>query len=149
MKPAHVAEQFQQAVERGDWEMCNRLLADDFTFSGPTPRPLDKRACISMHKALWAGFPNIKYHFQLVSEAGDVVKGSVQITGTHTGNLIPPMQGKFVSIPPTGKNISLSREQIEYTVRGSQLVNMKVAASPEASWPGIFKQLGVDNPFQT
>lgn len=148
MKPAQVAEQFQQSVERGDWETCNRLIAHDFTFSGPTPRPLDRRACISMHKALWAGFPDIKFHFRLISEMGNTVKATVQITGTHTGNLIPPMQGKFVSIPPTGKKISLPREQIEYTVRGNQLINVKVNASPEASWPGIFKQLGVENPFQ-
>lgn len=148
MKPGEVVQAFQRAVEQGDWETVDEILTDDFVFGGPTPEPLGRRACISMHKALWAAFPDIQFHTRIISEVGEVVKATAYITGTHTGNLIPPVSGKFVNIPPTGRKIALAEETIEYTVRGNQLAGMDVQASEDASWSGIFNQIGVENPYK-
>lgn len=147
MTPTDVAIAFQKAAEEGDWDTFEQIIADDFAFHGPTPTPLDKRACISMHKALWGGFPDINYNLRVLSEEGNRVTGIVHITGTHNGTLIPPMHGKFVSFAPTGKRINLAEEQIIYTVRGNQITDIEVQANEHASWPGIFEQLGVESPF--
>jgi hypothetical protein len=120
------------------------LLADEFMFSGPTPEPLSKRACISMHKALWGGFPDLKFNLNILAVQGNVVKGSTRITGTHTGLLIPPTPGNFVTISPTNKKIALSEEVSEYTIRGQHMVKMHVTPDPNGGWPGIYRQLDID-----
>lgn len=148
MTPKEVAIAFQRASEQADWDVLETIIAEDFAFKGPTPEPLSKRECISMHKALWGGFPDINYHLTIIAESGDTATGTVQITGTHTGTLIPPARGKFVSFEPTGKTITLAEEKILYTVRNDQLVQIEVIASEEASWSGIFRQLGVQSPFE-
>jgi predicted ester cyclase len=149
MNPSEVAEKFQRSAEQGDWDTMNQVLAEDFLFYGPMPEPLGQRECVSMHKALWGGFPDISYNLRIIGSEGNIVKAIVHITGTHTGLLIPPVPGEFVSIPPTGKKISLAKENIEYTVRGNQLATIKLYSSPESSWPGIFRQIGVENPYET
>jgi hypothetical protein len=149
MNPSEVAEKFQRSAEQGDWDTMNQVLAEDFLFYGPMPEPLGKRECISMCKALWGGFPDISYNLHIAKEEDNKAHGTVRITGTHTGLLIPPVPGEFISIHPTGKKISLAEEKAEYIVRGNQLTALKIAFSAESSWPGIFRQIGVENPYET
>lgn len=146
-KPSEIVQIFHGSVERGDWKTFNSVIADDFEFSGSTAEPLGKQACISMHKALWGGFPDLQFHLRITSEKANTVHGYVCIMGTHNGTLIPPVPGKFVTFPPTGKKIALPEEPTIYTIRDSQVVTMRVTPSQDTGWRGIFKQLGVPVPF--
>jgi predicted ester cyclase len=148
MKPSEVVATFHRSVEEGDWATFDSVIADDFTFSGSTLEPLGKRACISMHKALWGGFPDLQFNLRIISEKGNRVRASVRIAGTHTGTLIPPVPGKFVSFPATGKRVHLPEEPADYVISNNQLVEMHVEPDPEAGWRGIFKQLGVQSPYE-
>lgn len=147
MTPAEVAETFQRTAEEGDWNTFESVIADDFLMKVPTLIPLGKRACIAMHKSLWGGFPDIKYHLRILSVQENKAIGRVRITGTHTGTLIPLVQGKFVSFAPTGKSIALNEERVTYRTHNDQLVELIVEADGEGSWLGIFHQIGVDAPF--
>lgn len=143
-KPSDIVKEYQAAAERGDWETFESLIADDFTIEGPTPEPLGKRANISMHKALWAAFPDLQFNIRILEESGNWIKLAANITGTHTGTLIPPIPGKFIKVAPTGKKIALAEEILEYTIRDNQLVLQQAIATPDTGWAGIFKQLGID-----
>jgi predicted ester cyclase len=145
--PSEVVVLFHRSVEQGDWHIVQEIVADEFVFSGPSPKPLDKRSCTSMHKALWAAFPDINFHVEVLSEEGDVVTTNVRITGTHKGVLIPPLPDRFLSIPPSGKAISLDTEFCTYTVRNGQMIKMHVEPNPNGGWPGIFKQLDIEYPY--
>lgn len=147
MQGADVVRAFHQGIEKGNWETVQACLAEDYIFRGPSVVPLGKRALISSQKALWSGFPDLRFNLRIVEERGNVVKGVVQITGTHRGLLIPPFPDKFMTIPPTGKKIALAEEPATYTLRGNQIVLQDVVPSPDGGWPGIFKQLGVVYPY--
>lgn len=139
-----VVKRFHGSVEQGHWDVLEALLADEFVFSGPTPEPLNKRTCISMRKALWGGFPDLKFNLRIIQVQENIVKATVRITGTHTGLLIPPTPGNFVAISPTHKKIALNEEVAEYTIRGDRMVKMHVYPDPNGGWPGIYRQLDID-----
>ncbi len=142
--PVEVVQTFHRSIEQGHWDIISALLTDDFIFSGPTPEPLNKRTCISMHKALWGGFPDLQFNLQICKTSGNMVVATTRITGTHMGLLIPPVPGNFVTIQPTGKKIALSTETAEYTTRNGQLAQMHVQPNPGGGWPGIYQQLGIE-----
>lgn len=147
MSATDVVKAYHAAIEQGDWKGLDACITDDFTFSGPTVQPLDKRAFLSSMKALWAGFPDLSFNLRILGEQGNTVQAVTQITGTHKGNVIPPFPDKFLNIAPTGKKISLEAEPATYTLRGNLLVNHDVEPKRNGGWPGILKQLGVDYPY--
>jgi hypothetical protein len=52
-----------------------------------------------------------------------------------------------MTIAPTGKKISLAREDCVYTIANNKLVRQDVVPGPNMGWPGIFKQLGLEYPY--
>lgn len=147
MSIADVVRAYHRGIEQGDWKTVDQCLAEHFIFSGPTVQPLGKRALMSSMKALWAAFPDVKFNLRITAEQGNVVKAVVNITGTHTGTLIPPFPDRFMSIQSTGKKIALASEPAVYTMEGGKIARQDVEASPDGGWPGIFKQLGLKYPY--
>ncbi len=147
MGAADSVRMYHRAIEQGDWKKLDSLLADDFTFGGPTVVNLDKRALVSSMKALWAGFPDVRFNLRILEEGDTTVKAVSTITGTHTGNLIPPFPDKFITIAPTGKTIALSDEISTYTLRGGRLIEQRVTPKRDGGWPGILRQIGQEYPY--
>jgi len=147
MNAAEVVKAYHRGIEQGDWSLVDECLADTFVFSGPTVQPLSKRALISSMKALWAAFPDLSFNLRITEDHGNRIKGVVNITGTHTGTMIPPFPDRFMSIPPTGKRISLVDEPCIYVLEGNKIIRQEVEPRREGGWPGIFRQLGLDYPY--
>ncbi|NJN67900.1 MAG: ester cyclase [Chloroflexaceae bacterium] len=147
MSIADVVRAYHRGIEQGDWGLVDECLADSFVFSGPTVQPLNKRALISSMKALWAAFPDIGFNLRIVQEQANQVKGVVNITGTHTGTLIPPFPDRFMTVAPTGKKISLVDEPCTYLLEGNQIIRQEVEPRRDGGWPGIFRQLGLEYPY--
>lgn len=146
MDAADIVKAYFEAGERGDWITFAGFLDDDFVFTA-VPVTQNKAELLSSTRALWGAFPDLKFNFRARSVENNVVKGTYQITGTHTGLLIPPMQDQFVAFPPTGKYISLPQAEIEMTLRGDKIIRQKNEPKGESSWPGIFEQIGEENPY--
>ncbi len=144
MNPADIVLASYRAIEQGDWPALQSLLTDDFLFSGATPVPLRKAEVVASMKALWAAFPDVQFNPRIVQVQGNRVHTTIRITGTHTGLLIPPLPGVFLTIQPTGKKVALVEEPSEYTLRGDKIITLQAVPNPDGGWPGILKQLGVD-----
>ncbi len=67
---------------------------------------------------------------------------AVQITGTHTRDLVLPVPG-MPPIPATGKRVSLPEEHITFTFKGDTLASLTSDNVPGGGIPGLLAQIGV------
>lgn len=140
MSNIDLLQQGLDAFSRGDTATLSALLTDDYTFSGPTPQPLDKAAFLGLNRALISAIPDWTFTASDFREEGDKVYVNLVITGTHTGALaaipgVPP-------VPATGKRVSVGPDQAIFTVRGGQISQQVVNVSPNSGVAGIYAQVG-------
>jgi hypothetical protein len=145
MNELEVVERLLSLVEADDRASAQELLADDFTFSGPVPEPISGLEWLGMHGKLHAAFPDWAFNMADLRIDGDVVRGTAQITGTHTGALDLSAMS-LPTIPATNKRVKLPRDESELMVVGGKVKYFKTTPNPEAGVSGILKQLGVAVP---
>jgi len=120
-------------------------MSDDFSFSGPTPVPLNKAAYVGMMSSLVNAFPDLKNNLKITGESGGKVEGSVQMAGTHTKPF--DLSGmKMPVFPPTGKSFSLPRESFVITVKNGKISGFEVSVPEGGGLGGILAQLGIEMP---
>ena len=88
MSRTAIISAFSAALEVRDFEQAATYLADNFTLSGPTPQPVGKHEFLAIQSAFQRAFPDWKFNLHEAEEQGDIVTGAVQITGTHTEDLV-------------------------------------------------------------
>src|SRR4026208_2137506 len=115
------------AVEAGDFEKLDTLVADDYVFAGPVAEPLGKREYMGLQAALVAAMPDWKFNASDFREIGDVVTVILQVTGTQTGELSLPVPG-VPKIPGSGKKVSLPGELSTFTVKDGKLVRLDITS---------------------
>lgn len=130
------------AVEAGDFKKLDGMVADDYVFAGPVPKPLGKREFIGLQSALLAAMPDWKFNATDFKEDGDVVTVTLRVTGTQTGELSLPMPGIPV-LPASGKQISLPGEISVFTVKNGELARLDITPTPGGGLLGILAQLDV------
>lgn len=139
-----VVNQWIAANDSKDLETANSLLTDDMTFDGPVPQPVGKAEFTGLMAALIAGIPDWNFNVTDLSEQGDQVFLTNNISGTQTGTLNLPMLP--APIPPTGKSFQLGGEPSVITVRDGQISSIHVDSGPTGGVIGILMQLGVELP---
>lgn len=146
MSAEQTARNVFAAIEAQDFDRALSLLTDDFTFSGATPVPLDKYQWIGVHRAISASMPSdFSFGYQFVRANGNHVSATVSLTGTHTGEMIPPIPG-LPTVPASGRKIALPKEKVEVTVTGDKVSNVAVETVPNGGFLGILKQMGAAVP---
>jgi hypothetical protein len=145
MNKVEIVERLLSLIEAGDRVSAQKLLSEDFTFSGPVPEPISGPEWLGMHEKLHAAFPDWAFNMSDLRIDGDLVRGTAMITGTHSGELDLSVMG-LPSIPATGKRIKLPRDESELMVEGGKVKYFKTNPNPEAGVTGILKQLGVAVP---
>jgi len=133
------------AVQKGDLEIAESMLADDFQFSGPVSEPINKEAWLGMSSRLKTAFPDLDYHFKVIGAEGDVVRTTSQLSGTHTGSFdLTNMQ--MGVIPATNKTFVTTREKTKITVKENKITAWAVEPTQGAGVMEILKQLDVEMP---
>jgi hypothetical protein len=84
MNKRETVQALMDSVQKEDFENAKTMFADDFQFSGPLPEPIDQEAWVGMNTRLQTVFPD--YHFKVIGGEGDVVKATMQLSGTHSGS---------------------------------------------------------------
>src|SRR5512142_1785504 len=74
------------SVQNGDFENARNMLADNFQFSRPIPKPINKDAWLKMSATLKAAFPDLDYHFKVIGAQGDIARATMQLSGTPSGS---------------------------------------------------------------
>jgi predicted ester cyclase len=145
MNKRETVQSFMDSVQEGDFENAETMLADDFQFSGPLPEPINKEAWVGMSTRLKTAFPDLDYHFKVIGAEGDVVKSTMQLSGTHRGSFDLTTMDMGV-IPATNKAFSTKREKAKVTVKENKITALVVEPTEGADLKAILGQLGVSKP---
>ena len=142
MNKRETVQAFMDSVQEGDFENAKTMLADDFQFSGPLPEPIDQEAWVGMNTRLQTAFPDLDYHFKVIGAEGDVVRATMQLSGTHSGSFDLTTMDMGV-IPATHKNFSAKPEKAKVTVKENKITAWFVEPTQGADLKSILDQLGV------
>ena len=145
MNKRETVEALLDSVQKGDLEMAESMLTDDFQFSGPIPEPINKEAWLGMSTSLKNAFPDLDYHFKVIGTERDVVRTTSQLSGTHTGSFdLTNMQ--MGVIPATNKTFVTTREKTKITVKENKITAWVVEPTQGAGVMAILKQLELEIP---
>jgi hypothetical protein len=132
------------ALEEKDYDRAQKYFTNDFTFSGVTPKPVNGKEFIDVHRHLLQAIPDWRFNFNAIKEDENEVTGRVHITGTHTRDLTLPMMPNVGTVHATGKKISLPEEKIHINLKGNKISRFNVESVPHGGVMGILQQIGVD-----
>lgn len=137
------ARAFFKAIESKDWTAVTSLLSEDFCYVGPMPDPFDRDVWLNFQMAVQTAFPDWNYNLSSAEEVGQDVEVTVQITGTHTTDLVLPF--KFTApIPATGLVVSLPEEHATVSFKDGKISKLQVESVPHGGIAGILEQLGAE-----
>lgn len=145
MNKRETVQTLMDAVQRGDLEYAKSMLADDFQFSGPIPKPIKKDAWFEMSASLKTAFPDLDYHFKVIGAEGEVVRSTSQLSGTHNGTFDLTNMNMGV-IPATNKAFSTKSQKTKITVKDDKITLWVVEPNDGAGLMEILKQLDVKLP---
>ena len=145
MSKVDTVRAFSEALEARDFNRAASYLADDFVFTGPVPQPIGKQEFLAIQSAFEDAFQDWSFNSHDEVEQGDTVVAAVQITGTHTRDLVLPMPG-MPRIPATGKRVSNPVEHITFTFKGDKIASLTSDNVPGGGVPGVLAQIGVPLP---
>lgn len=147
MNIVDIVKGFMGALEAGDFDAVRRNLDNNFFFGGWTPETLDKGQFLELMQGLKAGIPDLAFHVHNLTEieSTNAVQGTMQVTGTQTR----PIDLSALRIPvvqATGKSISLSSENVVFTVENNLITRMTVTPEAGGGLKGLLQQVGVESP---
>ena len=125
---------FEEALNRGNLEVVDRIIADDFRLFVPpslgdgaqVERPEGFRQTVL---SLRAAFPDVSFEIHDVTRNDDTVMVSWTMTGTQTGD--------WHGIPPAGRRASLTGVDV-FRMAGSKIVEERI----HGDYLGFLRQLG-------
>src|SRR3990172_5392306 len=123
MSALEMASKLFQAIEAKDTTAAANFISADFTFSGPVPQPISGGEWLAMQQNLTKAFPDWKFNQADLREEGGKVRGTVQITGTHKGELDLSALG-MPNVPATGVAVKLPREEIYLAVSNGRFASL-------------------------
>jgi predicted ester cyclase len=93
-----------------------------------------------MSANLKTAFPDLDYHFKVIGADGDVVRTTMQMSGTHSGSFDLTNMNKGV-IAATNNAFSSKREKTKLTVKGTKITAWIVEPTEGAGLEAILSQL--------
>lgn len=142
MKHKQIVSEVVQELEKRHWDTVSNQLADNFTFSGAVPTPINKQQWLGVHRAIQTGIPDLKFNLHDVTEKGDKVIAKVQLSGTNSADMPAPIPGIKPVIPKTNKSIRLPEETLEFSFTGDKISGIYVKPVAHGGVSGVLEQLG-------
>lgn len=145
MSKKETAEAFLSKMNNLDIPGAAQFCTDDFTYSGPFPNPMSIAEWTQSAKPFQKAFPDWSFNAKYEREEDQIVHISVQVTGTHTGDLDMSAMDMGV-VPATGKTIAMPATNGRLTFWGDKIASLNFDIVEGAGIPGILAQLGVSKP---
>jgi predicted ester cyclase len=102
-------EVWSQGLYAVDEELLHENLVDHNAVPG---QPAGRAGDVWAAQQIRTAFPDCRFTRDVAFESGDLVTGRWTMTGTHTGTL------EFLGIPPTGRPVTMSGQEIFRAVDG-------------------------------
>ena len=139
MSAINLVKSLEKEISGGDLTKAAEYLADDFQFVGVGPEALGKDQALGVWATLRAGLPDFNHNLSDLREAANIVYGTVEVTGTHTGTLAIP-HGPTLS--PTKRRLQNPKERVAITVKNNKVIQWAVEQVPGGGISGVLGQLG-------
>ncbi len=140
MNKRETVQAFVDSIQQGEFDNAKSMLADDFQFSDAVSEPINTEAWFGRSTNLKTAFPDLDYHFKVIGSEGDVVKTTMQLSGTHSGSFDLRNMDMGV-IPATNKAFSAKVEKTKVTVIGTKITSWFVEPTEGADLKAILGQL--------
>ncbi|MBV9712448.1 MAG: nuclear transport factor 2 family protein [Ktedonobacteraceae bacterium] len=137
-----IVRTFMTALETNDQDTAASYLREDFTFSGWTPQPLNKKDFLTVMGGIKSGIPGLIFNLHNVDEQEDAVTGTMQIAGYQTDSFVLPPLG-LPPIPQTANSVSLPAENVKFLLGNNQITHMIVQHVAGGGINGLLRQLGI------
>ncbi len=142
MSNIETVKRFAGLAETKDLNGLQEILADDFSAKGTTME-LNRQQIVGYLKILFTAFPDHSFGLTDFEEKGDLVYCAIHERGTHNGVLDLSSFGMPVSLPPTGKALTLPVGRFTFRVANNKITYLSEEAAEGGGLAGILAQLGV------
>ena len=145
MDNVEIVKAYFAALDSQNMEQVDQYLSDQYQLVDFTPQPMDKAARLLMVRQLKEAMPNLSHSLSNISVEQNVVKATVQLSGTNSANLDFRKLGIGV-IPRSHKFIIFPNGNYEFTVKDGKITQEKDISpiSPNRRMSGMLKALGVN-----
>jgi hypothetical protein len=141
--PSDNVKNFMTALDDNNLASAVIYLADDFVFSGWTPKPLNKDGFFNLIAGVKEGIPGLAFNLHNVLEDGNTITGNIHVTGYQSDSFIIPVLGT-PPIPQTANSVSLPSEEVTYRIEHDLITMFDVKKVVGGGIVGLIKQLGID-----
>jgi hypothetical protein len=145
MDSIEIVKAYFAALDSTDMTQADQYLAEDYQLVDFTLKPMDKDAMLGMIRLFKTAFPNLMHSLSNVRVEGNVLKLTVQRSGTNTADLDLREMGIGV-VPKTRKFIIFPNGNYEFSIKGGKITTVRDVSltSPNRRMPVILKALGVN-----
>lgn len=145
MDQVEVVKAYFAALDSPNLEQVKEYLSDDYQLVDFTQQPMDMEAMLEMVRLLKIALPNLKHSLSNIRVEENLVKLTVQRSGTNSGHL--DLRGMGIGIVPrTQKFIIFPNGNYEFKVKNGKIVTERDVSplSPNRRMSGMLKALGVN-----
>jgi hypothetical protein len=145
MDSIDIVKAYFAALDSTDMVQVDQYLAEDYQLVNFTPQPMDKEAMLGMIRLLKAALPNLTHSLSNIRVEENIVKLTVQRSGTNSGHL--DLRGMGIGVVPrTQKFIIFPNENYEFTIKGGKVTTERDVSpiSPNRRMSGMLKALGIN-----
>ena len=145
MESIEIVKAYFAALDSPDVDEADQYLSESYQLIDFTPQPMDKDSMLVMKKRFKDALPNLAHSLSNIRVEANVVKLTVQISGTNSGHLDLREMGIGV-VPRSRKFIIFPNGNYEFTVDSGQITQEKDVSpiSPNRRMSGMLKALGVN-----
>ena len=145
MDPIEIVKAYFQALDSAKMDQVEQYLSEDYRLVDFMPQPMDKGAMLDLVHLLKAALPNLKHSLSNMSVMENVVKVTVQRSGTNSGQLDLRRMGIGV-VPRTQRFIIFPNANCEFTVRDGKITTERDISpiSPNRRMSGLLKAMGIN-----
>jgi predicted ester cyclase len=140
-----IVKAYYAALDSDDMDQIDQYVADNYQLVDFTQHPMDKEAMLEMMRLFKSALPNLKHSLSNIRMESNVVKLTVQLSGTNSANLDLRTMGIGV-IPRSQKFIIFPNGNYEFTVVDEKITIQRDVSpiSPNRRMSGMLKSLGVN-----
>lgn len=145
MDSIDIVKAYFNALDSANFDQVDQYLSESYQLVDFTPQPMDKDAMLDLLRLLKTALPNLKHSLSNFRVEENVVKVTVQRSGTNSGHLDLRKMGIGV-VPRTQKFIIFPNGNYEFTVKSGKITIERDVSpvSPNRRMSGLLKAMGVN-----
>ncbi len=147
MDNIEIVKAYFAALDSQDMEAATQYLSEQYQMVDFTSQPMDQFALFDFIRLLKVALPNLNHSLSNIRVEDNVVKLTVQRSGTNSGHLDLRSMGIGV-VRRTQKFIIFPNGNFEITIKNGKITTERDVSpkSPNRRMPGLLKALGVSTP---